>query len=82
MKKQKKLVRRSQQLRLVAVDNSLAGIAQRTADIRRRRFILALDAVLALLKPDDMDDIEKILKTVAGRELFESLLKNYPESKQ
>jgi hypothetical protein len=76
--KKKPIPRARPQLRVVEPDNSLAGIAARTVDPRRRRFILALDAVLAQVKPDDMDDIEKVLERVAGRTQFEELLKNNP----
>ncbi len=73
-KKQKKKL--NPIIRITPVDNSLAAIAERTADFRRRRFILALDAMLGLLKPDDMDKIEDVLVMVAGRHLFEGLVKD------
>lgn len=82
MKKKQPKEKLRRAIHLVPVDNSLAAIAERTADVRRRRFILALNAVLGLLKPDDMDKIEDVLETVAGRELFQGLVKNSTEAAQ
>src|SRR5262245_44693643 len=59
------------------VDETLLGIARRTSGLihpRRCRFLLALDAMIPHLKPDDMDKIEVILEHVAGRLHFQSLL--------